>query len=542
MLHLHPRVGPAVVARSREEREAIERARALRRWPLYGAVAAGLHAALLLWWWSHWEPPAAARPPAIVAASLDEDEAPLEEPPQDTPLDEALEEPDPVADPPTMEDTQVEDSTPTIDDVFEPGQNVLGLGGGGAGGGQGGGRHSALSSGEIPLVVVGSGGSDFKGFVDDLRERGLDLAFVVDATASMDKFIEQARTAIDGIIADVSAVVPDLRMGVVAYRDRMDSWLTRQVPLTDDRYRIHNFLADLQAAGGGDFEEAVDEGLRVAIEELAWREGSRRVLVLVGDAPPHDADEQGTLSLVRGFARDKHSVLDVLYTGARPGAEPTDRDRNAQKVFDRLARSANGHVTNLQAGEDDLRALILDASFGVEWREDIRALLEKPRADWRQRIVADKVAHGQRAWLIENLSREPVHPAVVEGCVQLFDAEIAEAALKLVLDESRPLPVRSVALYLLKRKVAAHVGFDVSLPLAQQSAQVAGLQRAVATKARDTPGTPPPPLPGGSAPAAPPGGAPPGTPPGAPPSPPPETPRSGVARCFEAAGCFRADG
>ncbi len=515
-LHAHPPVVPAVVASGRKEREKRELERALRRLPIYLIGAAAIHAALLLWWWTSLKGTPGERPPSRIEASLLEELPPLEDPLDEAPLDEALDEPEQVEEPPTMTDTEVDDPTPTLDDVFDPGENVLGLGGGGAGGGHGGARHSALSSGEIPLVVVGAGGSGFKSFVEDLRERGLDLVFVIDATASMDKFIVQARAAIDGIIEDVSAVVPDLRIGVVAYRDRKDTWLTRQVALTDDRYLIHNFLADLEAGEGGDFEEAVDEGLRVAIEDLAWRAGSRRVLVLVGDAPPHAADEQKALSLARSFARDRQSVLDVLYTGARPGSAATDQDRNTQKSLEKLARSANGQLTNLQAGEDDLRALILDASFGIEWRDDIRQLLGHSRDDWRQRIVADKVAHQQRAWLLDNLDRTPVHPAIVNGCLTLFDASIAQRALALLLDETRAIPVRSVALYLLKHKLAGKIALDVTAPLAQQSVQVASIQRAVGNYARSgRPPPPPPPLPGDATPKTP-NPPPAGTPPDAP--------------------------
>ncbi|HTE06879.1 MAG TPA: vWA domain-containing protein, partial [Planctomycetota bacterium] len=412
-----------------------------------------------------------------------------------------------------------------------PGSGIVGLGSGsgGGGGGHSGGRRSGLSSSEVPLVVLGVGGSGFKEFVDDLRQRGLDLVFVVDATASMGKFIAQARATIDEIIADVSAVVPDLRLGVVAYRDRPSDAVTQSVALTDDRYRIHNFLADLDAVGGGDFEEAVEEGLRVAIEEQPWRPGARRVLVLVGDAPPHEKDEAKAVSLVRGFARDEHSVLSVLYTGARPGEQPTDRDRDAQRVLEHLAQVAEGLMSNLQAGEGDLVGLILDAAFGAKFHDDIRGLLARPRDDWRRRIVKDKVAHGERRWLGDNLAREPVQPAVVDGCIQLFDPALALRALANVKDESLPAPVRSVSLYLLKRKLATNVSIDVTLPLSSQAAPIASLQRAVTHYVNEAEESVVPPAPragqiGGAPPAPPPGPAPgaaPGGPSGVPPQPPP---------------------
>ncbi|MEM7347145.1 MAG: hypothetical protein AAF485_23135, partial [Chloroflexota bacterium] len=43
----------------------------------------------------------------------------------------------------------------------------------------------------------------------------------------------------------------------------------------------------LRPSGGGDAPEAVYDGLRVACDTLSWRNYSRRIAILVGDAPPH---------------------------------------------------------------------------------------------------------------------------------------------------------------------------------------------------------------------------------------------------------------
>lgn len=46
------------------------------------------------------------------------------------------------------------------------------------------------------------------------------------------------------------------------------------------------FLNELSADSGGDYPEAVLDGLNVAVN-LEWRFSSEKILFLIGDAPPH---------------------------------------------------------------------------------------------------------------------------------------------------------------------------------------------------------------------------------------------------------------
>jgi hypothetical protein len=64
-------------------------------------------------------------------------------------------------------------------------------------------------------------------------------------------------------------------------------------------------LTELQAGGGGDYPEALNEALHTAVHRLSWRgEGTARLLLLVADAPPHldhgrptyDEDVRGALA------------------------------------------------------------------------------------------------------------------------------------------------------------------------------------------------------------------------------------------------------
>jgi Mg-chelatase subunit ChlD len=452
-----------------------------------------VHAALFVWWSLQPAAPVLPEPPRQMRTETLEEVQPPPElpevlPPPELPPDVLLPDEDLLVDEPLDRDASPSEWDP------RPATDALGLGGAGGGGG---GRRSGASGDPVELVSSGPGASGFHLFVDDLRGRGLDVVFVVDCTASMDKFIAQARATIDDIIADLSTVVPDLRVGLVAYRDRQDLWLTRLSDLTDNRYVIHNFLLDLQADGGGDFEEAVEEGLRVAIKDLSWRPDARRVLLLVGDAPAHAADEPAVLSLVRGFARERDAALSVLYTGGTGVAGLAERDKHAREFFTGVVRAGGGQLFELGEARSDLQAQMLDASFGTEWRDEIRALLSTRTADTKTRIVRQKVRAGDRAWLLGRLDEDPPHPAVVDGCVELFDASVARRALELLADETRPRTLRAAALYVLRKKAAPDVSLDVARPLAEQLDQLARLRRAV-DRLEPAPGSraPPPPPPG----------------------------------------------
>jgi hypothetical protein len=480
-----------VAAGGRGARLRVERLREWRRAIPALLLALAAHAGLL--WWLASMPAGPGLPmeePLRIESKLvtPPDWDPLEVPPE---VEEILDPLTELQDPETLE--EIDESLFEGDDD-EVGIDILGAGGGfGLGDGRGGGL-SGQRAGGLGMEGLDPEGSPFRQFVEDLRKRGLDVVFVVDATASMGPFIQQARAAIDEIIIELATVVPSLRLGIVAYRDHSDAWLVQHTGLTDDRYRIHNFLLALEAYGGGDFPEAVDEGLRVAIRELSWRKGARRVIILVGDAPVHEERRSVMNSLIRSFARDQNSLVNVLYTGTDPRGKPTVQQRDARLAMEGVAEQGGGLIAELMTEGDDLRVRITDATFGPEWRDEVRAFVSDDGAAARkQRIIDRKVATEDRKWFLRNLARTPVHPALVAGALMVFDRSLADACLALVLDEDRPEAVRSTALHVLKRACAPGVRLDVALPLGGQPEAVEELEWAVSGVPAYSEPLPPPP-------------------------------------------------
>lgn len=134
----------------------------------------------------------------------------------------------------------------------------------------------------------------------------LDLVFLIDATGSMGDEIAKLKASMRAMSQQISQLPgqPDICYGLVAYRDRGDAFLTRTHDFTDDLGAFQGVLARVQAGGGGDKPEALNEALHETVHGLSWRSDAARMVVLVADAAPHldyagpqyDVDMQAALA------------------------------------------------------------------------------------------------------------------------------------------------------------------------------------------------------------------------------------------------------
>ena len=119
----------------------------------------------------------------------------------------------------------------------------------------------------------------------------IEVCFVLDTTGSMGGLIEGAKQKIWSIANEMISAqpTPELKLGLIGYRDRGDDYVVKSFSLTDDIDAVYGHLREFQAGGGGDAPESVNEALAEAIHKMPWS-GDKKVLkiiFLVGDAPPH---------------------------------------------------------------------------------------------------------------------------------------------------------------------------------------------------------------------------------------------------------------
>jgi len=119
----------------------------------------------------------------------------------------------------------------------------------------------------------------------------VEVVFCLDTTGSMGGLIEGAKQKIWSISNQIASgkPVPELKIGLVAFRDRGDEYITKVFDLSDDLDAIHGHLKTFVAAGGGDTPESVNQALDDAVNKIKWSTDTKtlRIIFLVGDAPPH---------------------------------------------------------------------------------------------------------------------------------------------------------------------------------------------------------------------------------------------------------------
>jgi Mg-chelatase subunit ChlD len=197
------------------------------------------------------------------------------------------------------------------------------------------------------------------------RSPSMDLIFVIDSTGSMHDDIAEVRGRVTELLSAfgerIESADGTLRTAVVAYKDRdadedyLRSWAFSEAP-EDARRAIAGIVAD----GGGDPPEDVYAALLSAIstEEIgSWRDGVRKIIILMGDAPPKDRAGGPTLNEVAKRAEevDPAHVHTIL----------TGNDHAAAVAFEAIAEATGGtfrRITDASALVDALIDTIAEAS------------------------------------------------------------------------------------------------------------------------------------------------------------------------------------
>jgi Mg-chelatase subunit ChlD len=208
------------------------------------------------------------------------------------------------------------------------------------------------------------------------EELRLDVLFLLDTTGSMSDELNRIQETIDSIAQRIDAFEPrpTLRLGLVAYRDVGDDYVTRDYNFTEDVAAFRDVLATFEADGGGDTPEALEAGLHQSIHNVQWSDNGVRLIFLVADAGPQLHRHQDYTYLSDAQQAVAQGIK--IYPIAASNTEP-----NAEYVFRQLAQQTMGSFIFLtyQAGEsggapgerrDDLEAGT-ESQYTVERLDDL---------------------------------------------------------------------------------------------------------------------------------------------------------------------------
>ncbi|MDB5532574.1 MAG: von Willebrand factor, type [Hyphomicrobiales bacterium] len=185
----------------------------------------------------------------------------------------------------------------------------------------------------------------------------VEVAFVLDTTGSMGGLIEGAKRNIWSIATTILDSNPDaeIRMGMVAYRDIGDDYVTKTYELTTDIQDLYANLLEMKARGGGDWPESVNEALDVAVNKLHWTEkkDTRRIVFLVGDAPPHmDYAQDTKYPTTLAVAKQKDIIVNAVLAGSA---------RDTERVWQDIAQRGDGRFIPIP--QDGGQVMIIETPY-----------------------------------------------------------------------------------------------------------------------------------------------------------------------------------
>ena len=195
--------------------------------------------------------------------------------------------------------------------------------------------------------------------VNPTQTKKIQVVFVLDTTGSMSGLISTAKQKIWSIASSMASAqnAPEIEIGLVAYRDRGDAYVTRVTDLSADLDSVYATLMDFQADGGGDTPESVNAALSAAIDQISWdqNQNTYQVVFLVGDAPPHmDYPGEQQFPALARRAASRNIVLNAIRCG--------NNDNTAQH-WQQIASLGHGSYFTV---DQDAQALAIATPFDDE--------------------------------------------------------------------------------------------------------------------------------------------------------------------------------
>lgn len=231
--------------------------------------------------------------------------------------------------------------------------------------------------------MLGAMGSSEEGI-----DTNVDIVFVIDATRSMQTTIDMVKTSalsfhkdLNACLKNVGRIVKNLRIKVVWFRDfYYDGWFaygeSKFFELPEEQEDFHDFVTDINEAGGGDEPESALEALTLAMRSDFVQEGNkkRHIIVLFTDAEAHAFEDYDRL------------VEEAAKKGCKPELYPKDMPKDLSEFYNAWqgnsmsqdALGSDGETTKLDSTG---RRLVLFAPNAYPWTDmevELENTIRKP--------------------------------------------------------------------------------------------------------------------------------------------------------------------
>lgn len=221
------------------------------------------------------------------------------------------------------------------------------------------------------LMLTSLSCADFAKKEKEIDRPKVEAVFVLDTTGSMGGMIHGAKEKIWSIANTLASAkpTPEIRIGLIAYRDKGDIYVTNIIPMSSDLDTVYNKLMDFQAQGGGDTPESVNRALSEAISQNSWSKdrNTYKVVFLVGDCPPH-MDYKDDIKYPESckIAAENGIVVNTVLCG---------NNSNAKTIWKKIATLTNGQFMQVAQGGN---AIVMSTPYDLKMSK-LSKLLDKTR-------------------------------------------------------------------------------------------------------------------------------------------------------------------
>lgn len=312
----------------------------------------------------------------------------------------------------------------------------------------------AIGRGDDGVMGFGKG-TGWNEHVGKLRSTGLDVAILFDSTGSMVNLIKEVKSTISEMAKVLDRVVPDLRIALITYKG--DEYASRYVvagtPLVADTFELLNFISSVEISGGSaEGYAAIDRGLAQALNNLAWRKGTQKAIVIIGDAAPFPETHIASLQKIRKF---KGSVSAIYKNSEHT---PGELEPVTINTFRKYAMAGRGEFIRYDVSGDVVRH-ITNAILGTEWEEQIRAVFAYREAGRWQKVLERRVDNRDIDWFMNLFVQQRTRPEAVDALVQIGGKEVAARIWKIIKDGTDSPWLMQRCIYVLNKLTNIHINY-----------------------------------------------------------------------------------
>ncbi|CAG2233776.1 unnamed protein product [Mytilus edulis] len=212
----------------------------------------------------------------------------------------------------------------------------------------------------------------------------LEIIFSFDTTGSMSSILDEVQSRLQDMIQRLQSDIPGIRIGVIAHGDYCDKdvfYLTKEIDLCQNVGELCQFVQNIEGTGGGDVDECYELVLRMVRQKSSWTPGSQRILVMIGDANPHEPSYEQNVDNI-----DWREELKLMkLSGIKVYGVQVFNFEGVDEFYRSLATETNGHYLKLTEFSNicDLMMAICYAERGEDFLMEFRESLSTTQFDKR---------------------------------------------------------------------------------------------------------------------------------------------------------------